>query len=121
MGLFGGGMVIWWILGAISALFAATNGIDNELPPAWIFLVGIVVAAGRWSPGTDTPPFCEWLGSLLSSKACPECGQSVFDKMPAQGFELESARHSFWPARICCGCGSDTTKARRSGRVTDGD
>lgn len=106
LGLIGAMMMIWWIFSLVSfGVFGTAR------PPYWVMVVGIWIGYSGRGYDVDLPFFCENLGSRLSSKFCPDCGQSVFDKMPATGFELEWARHSFWPSRICRGCGHDLSKS----------
>lgn len=112
LGLIGGIILIWWVL---SLFFFALGGTTR--PSNWVLIVGVLIgtsAKRKNSWEIDLPDFWENLGSLLTSKFCPDCGQSIFDKMPSTGFELEAARHSFWPARICHGCGSDHLKSQAS-------
>lgn len=106
-------MRILGLVGAIMFLGAIWGLLNETLSVTLAILIGTtgaLIGGGRRNDGLDVPIICEFLGLRLSPKSCPECGQSVFDQMPATGFELESARHSFWPTRICYGCGSDMTK-----------
>lgn len=103
-------MVIGGLMHAISD---ALDGFDSSWLPLSIFMVGGWISSRNYLD-SDTSAFCEDLGRRLASKGCLQCGQSVFDRMPPRGFELESARHSYWPSRICYGCGSDTTRRRTS-------
>ncbi|MBO9694802.1 MAG: hypothetical protein J7499_01260 [Sphingopyxis sp.] len=104
-------------LGAIWGLLNETLSVTSAI---LIGTTGAFIGGGRRNDDLDVPIVCEFLGLMLSPKSCPECGQSVFDQMPATGFELESARHSFWPTRICYGCGRDTAKLASS-RHSAGD
>ncbi|MGB7370097.1 hypothetical protein [Erythrobacter sp.] len=49
----------------------------------------------------------ELLGSLLGSRYCPACGQSIFDRAPASGYMADHARGTWWPHRHCANCGHD--------------
>lgn len=108
-GLIGSAIMIWWILRLFSFAVAGT-----PRPSYWILIIGVATGTSSKRMNSweiDLPDFWDGLGSRLTSKFCTDCGQSVFDKMPARGFELEAARHSFWPARICHGCGEDLSKS----------
>jgi len=109
LGLIGSGIMIWWVL---SLFFFALSGTGR--PPYWVLIIGIITGTSArhinsWE--IDVPDFWDSIGSRLASKLCAACGQSVFDKMSPAGFELEAARHSFWPARICYGCGNDLSRS----------
>lgn len=110
------GMRILGLVGAvmfIGSIWGLLNGSLSVTEAIVIGTAGALIAGDRRptiNDGLDVPLFCEIFGSMLSSKRYPQCGQSVFDQMPATGFELETARHSYWPTRICFGCGGDTTK-----------
>lgn len=117
-GLVGSAIMLWWILRLFSFAVAGT-----PRPSYWILIIGVVTGTSSKHMNSweiDLPDFWDGLGSRLASKFCPSCGQSVFDKMPARGFELEAARHSFWPARICHGCGNDLSRSGAPDRASDG-
>ena len=115
-------MRILGLVGGVMFLGSIWGLLNGSLSATWAIVIGTtgaLIGGDRRSAindGRDVPLFCEFFGSMLSSKGCPQCGQSVFDQMPASGFELETARHSFWPTRICYGCGGDTTKLAPSGQ-----
>ena len=117
------GMRLLGILGTLMVIGGLLHAISNAIHGDYLWLPLLFFVVGGWisdggvnwtHPDGDTSPFCENLGWRLASKGCPQCGQSVFNRMPPRGFELESARHSYWPSRICYGCGSDTTRRRAS-------
>lgn len=113
LGLLGIPMII---VGFLYAVGSSVDSIDFQLAIVCLVVGGLIGDSGPvWCRAEyDTSEFFEYLGRRLASKGCPQCGQSVFDRIPPSGFELESARHSFWPTRICYGCGGDTTRRRTS-------
>lgn len=110
LGLVGAAMAFLWLFHALYALFAAVDGRTVELLPTWIFIAGAIIGGSGRYWHKDTPPMCEYIGNMLASKSCPDCGQSVFSDMPPSGYESDLANQSFWPARACANCGHDMTK-----------
>jgi hypothetical protein len=98
--------IIWYM----AALFDAMEKPHRiSTPPLWLFIVTAFIGADaessyrRWR----TSPLGDWLGDLLASQQCPDCGQNVFDHTPPSGYEPDSKRHRYFPSRICTNCGHD--------------
>jgi hypothetical protein len=77
--------------------------------PFWVFIGGFIIA-GRPVPyrsrHNNLAPFGEIIGGLLASKQCPQCGQSIFDHTPPQGYAPDLMKR-LWPLTDCANCGLD--------------
>ena len=108
----GAALIFIWIGFAIRAVNASMNGGNAEMLPWWVLTIGIVVGASSAGAlaGDNLPDFGEMIGRKLANKACPSCGQSIFDHTPPSGYAADTETTSWWPARYCNRCGHDMTK-----------
>lgn len=77
--------------------------------PITMLLIGGVISGRSRNWRHTLSPFCEFIGSRLTTENCPSCGQSVFDHTPASGYSPEIMKQR-WPLRFCANCDRDLSK-----------
>lgn len=98
----------------------ASAGALYLLAPLLFFVTGSVAWFFLWLPAlVIAPPVfgmlengftaftAELVGSMLGSRFCPDCGQSIFDDSPPSGYFADTDRLRWWPNRDCANCGHD--------------
>jgi hypothetical protein len=103
-------LFLWFVHAFYIVVVLGYNNREANLYLWWLFINAMVIGRDFKHYKRDVPLLCELIGTMLVSKACSNCWQSVFNYAPPHGQNASLSKNSYWPSRHCAGCGCDMTK-----------